>query len=160
MGSTWKGKKEGKSGRRGPAYEVTEDGQDLVRVAEAMERQVQPLLDSAHQAVPTVKVSAGSWVTYHLCRNVARIVEDSLYVQLEWTAPGGDYDKGKGEYEFHIMAVFAVWEFSKCGSGALSGGISHRANNFLKGRISVAAHFHVQKNNIEPRAIYRKEKKS
>jgi hypothetical protein len=27
---------------------------------------------------------------------VSRAVEDSLYVQLEWTAPGGDLTNGKG----------------------------------------------------------------
>ena len=29
--------------------------------------------------------------------HVAKIVQDSLYVQLEWSAPGGDYDQGKGK---------------------------------------------------------------
>lgn len=27
---------------------------------------------------------------------VSRIINDSLYVELEWSAPGGDFDKGKG----------------------------------------------------------------
>ena len=31
--------------------------------------------------------------------HLARMVENSLYVQLEWSAPGGDYDRGKGERE-------------------------------------------------------------
>ena len=28
---------------------------------------------------------------------VSNFVEGSLFVQLEWTAPGGDYDQGKGK---------------------------------------------------------------
>ena len=27
---------------------------------------------------------------------LAKVIKDSLYVQLEWSAPGGDYDKGRG----------------------------------------------------------------
>jgi hypothetical protein len=28
---------------------------------------------------------------------LARTIESSLYVQLEWSAPGGDYENGKGK---------------------------------------------------------------
>ena len=32
--------------------------------------------------------------------HVASIVNDSLYVELEWTAPGNNYDQGKGKFTF------------------------------------------------------------
>ena len=25
-------------------------------------------------------------------------IDDSLYIQLEWSAPGDDYDRGRGKY--------------------------------------------------------------
>ena len=31
--------------------------------------------------------------------HVSSIVNDSLYVELQWSAPGDDYDQGKGELE-------------------------------------------------------------
>ena len=27
-------------------------------------------------------------------------IDDSLYIQLEWSAPGDDYDRGRGKYYF------------------------------------------------------------
>ena len=35
--------------------------------------------------------------------HVAKIVQDSLYVQLEWSAPGGDYDQGKGNCQLNSL---------------------------------------------------------
>ena len=29
-------------------------------------------------------------------------IDDSLYIQLEWSAPGDDYDRGRGKYHFRI----------------------------------------------------------
>ena len=28
-------------------------------------------------------------------------IDDSLYIQLEWSAPGDDYDRGRGNFQFH-----------------------------------------------------------
>ena len=35
--------------------------------------------------------------------HVASIVNDSLYVELEWTAPGNNYDQGKGKFRFFVL---------------------------------------------------------
>lgn len=55
-------------------YEVTEEGEALLRSVETLEGAIQPLVADAKQSVPTVKVSAGTWVTYHLCRHVQQII--------------------------------------------------------------------------------------
>ena len=39
---------------------------------------------------------------------LARAIEASLYVQLEWSSPGGDYDQGKGKSNF----AFYIHKFS------------------------------------------------
>ena len=38
--------------------------------------------------------------------HVARIVENSLYVELEWSAPGGDFDQGKGKLRTKFYFCF------------------------------------------------------
>ena len=34
-------------------------------------------------------------------------IDDSLYIQLEWSAPGDDYDRGRGNYCFNTL----LWKF-------------------------------------------------
>jgi len=54
-------------------YEITDSGAALLKTAEVVEGQVLPLLADTGRSVPTVKVSAGTWVTYHLCNHLPRI---------------------------------------------------------------------------------------
>ena len=56
-------------------YEVTEDGEALLRTVETLEGAILPLVADAEQSVLIVKVSAGTWVTYHLCRHVEQIIK-------------------------------------------------------------------------------------
>ena len=30
-------------------------------------------------------------------------IDDSLYIRLEWSAPGDDYDRGRGKYYYNIL---------------------------------------------------------
>lgn len=60
--------------RMARGYVLTEEGESLMRTAEALESHIQPLLMDAEHAIPNVKVSAGTWVTYHLCNRLPAIV--------------------------------------------------------------------------------------
>ncbi|WP_051337366.1 helix-turn-helix domain-containing protein [Leisingera daeponensis] len=44
-------------------YELTKDGRALVGTAEALESRILSLTTKAASSVPTVKISAGTWVT-------------------------------------------------------------------------------------------------
>ena len=37
--------------------------------------------------------------------HVSSIVNDSLYVELQWSAPGDNYDQGKGENNIVILYI-------------------------------------------------------
>ena len=37
--------------------------------------------------------------------HVSQIVNDSLYVALEWTAPGNNYDQGKGMRSIYFYLI-------------------------------------------------------
>lgn len=60
--------------RRARGYEITGEGRKLLETAEALESRILPLVSEAGRSVPAVKVSAGTWVTYHLCGKVPEIV--------------------------------------------------------------------------------------
>lgn len=60
--------------RHARGYEITEDGMDLQKVVEGLEEHILHLLESAQQSVPTVKFSAGTWVTYYLVSRLPQIV--------------------------------------------------------------------------------------
>ena len=38
-------------------------------------------------------------------------IDDSLYIQLEWSAPGDDYDRGRGKYLF-ILRILSNLSYS------------------------------------------------
>ena len=78
-------------------YELTRAGQDLLDKAIALEHQMQPILDvNPDAAPPIVKISAGTWVTHLLCRNVSAILgQDKLRVRF--TASDTKADIGRRE---------------------------------------------------------------
>lgn len=82
--------------RMARGYVLTEDGEDLLRTAETLEREIDPLLHSAEDAIPNVKVSAGTWVTHHLCNHVQEIV-GSDRIRLRFIAADGVLDIGHRE---------------------------------------------------------------
>ncbi len=78
-------------------YVLTEDGERLLSDVSALEDRIAPLVQSgADQAVPVVKISAGSWVTHLLCTRVGEIVGDNR-VRLRFMAADEDLDIGRRE---------------------------------------------------------------
>lgn len=72
--------------RRMPrGYELTEDGSVLLARAVDLEAQIAPLGQSAagHTRV-VVKISAGSWMTYALCRNIQTIQESNERTRFQF----------------------------------------------------------------------------
>lgn len=65
--------------RRMPrGYELTEDGSALLARVVDLEAQIAPLgRSAAGNAGVVVKISAGSWMTYALCRNISKILESN-----------------------------------------------------------------------------------
>lgn len=65
-------------------YELTDDGQRLLKTASKLENDINPLLSVVNGArVRRVKISAGTWVTYLLSQHVAElIVHQSVIVQF------------------------------------------------------------------------------
>ena len=46
--------------------------------------------------------------------HVSQIVNDSLYVALEWTAPGNNYDQGKGMKYILLFNICILVYFIRC----------------------------------------------
>ncbi|MEM1038476.1 MAG: LysR family transcriptional regulator [Pseudomonadota bacterium] len=63
--------------RMARGYTLTEQGEDLLARATLLESNLQPILETgASNTTPVVKVSAGTWVTHHLCKNLPSIAKD------------------------------------------------------------------------------------
>lgn len=82
--------------RRARGYEITEDGRKLLAEVEGLENLVLPLVERSDSATSTVKVSAGTWVTYHLCGKVPEIVEADR-IRLRFIAADEVVDIGHRE---------------------------------------------------------------
>jgi len=64
--------------RSSRGYTLTQQGQTLYSTAADLEADIQPILfSSSNEAAPRVKISAGSWVTHHLCKRVETLVADN-----------------------------------------------------------------------------------
>ena len=77
-------------------YELTNDGADLMRQAEAVEALVMPLLQDAAAAKPLVKISAGTWVTHYLCGQASKIVTEDEFI-LRFISADERLDIGRRE---------------------------------------------------------------
>ena len=78
-------------------YALTEDGQNLLEKAARLESLVLPIIEiNSAQAIPVVKVSAGSWVTHLLCESVSEIV-GSDRIRLRFIASDDVADIGRRE---------------------------------------------------------------
>lgn len=77
-------------------YELTKDGRALVETAEALESRILALTAKAENSVPTVKISAGTWVTYHLCSNIPEITGPDR-IRLRFIAADEMVDIGRRE---------------------------------------------------------------
>ena len=83
--------------RMARGYALTEDGQNLLERTTALESHVLPVTEvSAKQAIPVVKVSAGSWVTHLLCAHVFEIVGTDR-IRLRFIASDEVADIGRRE---------------------------------------------------------------
>lgn len=82
--------------RRMPrGYALTDGGRDLLKTAEALENHLLPVIDPVQgRAMPVVKVSAGTWVTYHLCNEIPAIVGSDL-IRLRFIAADEVLDIGR-----------------------------------------------------------------
>ena len=78
-------------------YALTDDGQDLLTRAAALESRIQPMIATdAERALPLVKVSAGTWVTHILCDRVSDLI-GSDRVRLRFIAADEVLDIGRRE---------------------------------------------------------------
>lgn len=82
--------------RMARGYDTTDEGKALLEKAEALESRILPLLAEARHAVPAVKISAGTWVTYHLCGHVPKIVGTDR-IRLRFIAADEVLDIGRRE---------------------------------------------------------------
>jgi len=83
--------------RMARGYALTEDGQHLLAKAARLESLVLPITAiDPEQAIPVVKVSAGSWVTHLLCANVSEII-GSDRIRLRFIASDDVADIGRRE---------------------------------------------------------------
>ena len=66
--------------RHARGYRLTGEGIALLEKAERAEAEIAPLSES--DRLPLVKISAGTWMTWFLCRNAARIEHDNVRVRF------------------------------------------------------------------------------
>ena len=78
-------------------YALTEAGKKLLAEAEDLESRIQPIMDiDPAQAMPIVKVSAGTWVTRLLCEKVADLIGPDP-IRLSFIAADEVVDIGRRE---------------------------------------------------------------
>ncbi|WP_299852745.1 LysR family transcriptional regulator [uncultured Roseovarius sp.] len=83
--------------RMARGYALTDEGQDLLEKTTGLESLVMPIADvDPEQAVPIVKISAGSWVTYLLCKNLSEIIGTDR-IRLRFSASDEVADIGRRE---------------------------------------------------------------
>ena len=83
--------------RMARGYALTEDGQDLFEKAARLESHVLAISDvDPENAIPVVKISAGSWVTHLLCGHVPEIVGKDR-IRLRFIASENVADIGRRE---------------------------------------------------------------
>jgi len=83
--------------RMARGYTLTDEGLDLLEKAVALESRIQPVIEvDPEQAVPIVKVSAGTWVTHLLCEKAHEII-GSDRIRLRFIAANEVVDIGRRE---------------------------------------------------------------
>ena len=83
--------------RNARGYALTKEGQNLLAKTTALESLLLPITDvDPDQAIPVVKVSAGTWVTHILCEHVSEIVGTDR-IRLRFTASEEVADIGRRE---------------------------------------------------------------
>jgi DNA-binding transcriptional LysR family regulator len=83
--------------RMARGYALTDEGQDLLIRATALESRIQPMIETdPEQALPIVKVSAGIWVTHLLCDRVPELI-GSDRIRLRFIAADEVLDIGRRE---------------------------------------------------------------
>ncbi len=83
--------------RHARGYTLTEEGQQLLVQATALETRIQPIVEQASgHSIPIVKVSAGTWVTHVLCDAAANLVGQTR-VQLRFVAADDMLDIARRE---------------------------------------------------------------
>ncbi|MFK7857610.1 MAG: LysR family transcriptional regulator [Granulosicoccus sp.] len=71
--------------RHSHGYDLTEEGANLLELAEKLDALVAPLENNPqNQGGKLVKISAGSWMTKALCHNLHRILEDHDQIRLRF----------------------------------------------------------------------------
>ncbi|MEM8916649.1 MAG: LysR family transcriptional regulator [Pseudomonadota bacterium] len=69
--------------RHARGYDLTEAGERLLAELSSIEAQLTPLLDRhTSPRPPLMKISAGTWMTYILCRHVDRIARDDVTIRF------------------------------------------------------------------------------
>lgn len=63
-------------------YELTEEGSAFLAKSAALEAQIDPLRRPADGGYTTVKISAGSWMTYALCKGIEAIQDTNEKTRL------------------------------------------------------------------------------
>lgn len=65
-------------------YSLTDHGNELLSSVVALEAGIQPVLKNANsRTLPRVKISAGTWVTHHLCNQLTQsVIKEPLTLQF------------------------------------------------------------------------------
>jgi DNA-binding transcriptional LysR family regulator len=83
--------------RKARGYELTDEGQELLAKATALEDRIMPMVERRPgQAFPVIKISAGTWVTHVLCGAMAEIAEPNR-IRLRFVAAEEVADIGRRE---------------------------------------------------------------
>ena len=78
-------------------YALTDEGQNLLTKATALESHIQPMIETGpEQALPMVKVSAGIWVTHLLCEKMPELIGPDR-IRLRFIAADEAVDIGRRE---------------------------------------------------------------
>lgn len=77
-------------------YELTEEGQKIFEEISILESKLLSLSDSDSETA-LVKVSAGSWMTYGLCKNIKQITQTTSGVRLRFLAAESVLDISRRE---------------------------------------------------------------
>jgi len=83
--------------RMARGYTLTDEGLDLLAKAVALESRIRPVIEiDPEQALPMVKVSAGTWVTHLLCEKAHEIIGPDR-IRLRFIAANEVVDIGRRE---------------------------------------------------------------
>lgn len=83
--------------RMARGYVLTDEGQELLTKATALEGRIQPMIETdPEKSLPIVKVSAGTWVTHLLCEKVSGLIGPDR-IRLRFIAADEAVDIGRRE---------------------------------------------------------------